>query len=62
VGKNYNSALAVAGSAPFKSKMRPDMVDAEVSYEKPAPGQYSKQQLNKTFTQTIQVTRKQRSP
>ena len=62
VGNKYNSALAVAGSAPFKSKLRPDMIDEEASFEKPAPGQYSKQQLNKTFTQSISVTRKQRSP
>lgn len=28
----------------------------------PAPGQYSKQQLNKTFTQVISVSKKQQSP
>ena len=49
-GKSHNSALAVAGSAAFKSKQRPDMIDALKSYERPAPGEYSKQQLNNTFT------------
>ena len=42
VGKSNNSALAVAGSAAFKSKKRPDMIDAIKSYERPAPGEYSK--------------------
>ena len=43
VGKSHNSALAVAGSAAFKSKKRPEMIDALKSYESPAPGEYSKQ-------------------
>lgn len=42
-GKSHNSALAVAGSAAFKSTVRPDMIDALKSYERPAPGEYSKQ-------------------
>lgn len=45
VGKSHNSALAVAGSAAFKAKTRPDMIDTEKSYIMPAPGDYSKQQM-----------------
>ena len=52
-GKKFNSALAVAGSAAFKTKTRPGMIDEAKNYEKPAPGAYHKQQLNKTFTQSI---------
>jgi hypothetical protein len=36
----YNSALAAAGSAAFKSKQRPDIIDREASYERPGPGEY----------------------
>ena len=60
--KKYNSALAVAGSGPFKARQRPFMINEEKSTEMPAPGQYSKQQLNNTFTQTISVSKKSRSP
>jgi len=60
--KKYNSALAVAGSGPFKARKRPFMINEEKSIEMPAPGQYSKQQLNNTFSHTMSVSKKQRSP
>ena len=41
-GKKFNSALAVAGSAAFKVKSRPGIIDEAKSYEKPAPGEYNK--------------------
>jgi len=43
VGRAYNSVLNVAGSAAFKVKTRPHIIDAQQSYERPAPGQYNKQ-------------------
>ena len=42
VGLSNNSALAVAGSAPFKTLKRPDMINRAASYEKPGPGDYNK--------------------
>jgi len=36
----YYSALAVAVSAAFKSKQRPDIIESEASYERPGPGEY----------------------
>lgn len=51
VGKSHNSALAVAGSAAFKSEKRPDMINALKSFERPGPGEYTNQQLNRTFMQ-----------
>ena len=42
VGRSHNSALAVAGSAAFKAQLRPGMIDAEKSFNMPAPGDYGK--------------------
>jgi len=49
----HNSALAVAGSAAFKSQKRPDIINYLAAYDRPCPGEYNKQQLNKTFTAAI---------
>ena len=42
VGRKHNSALEVAGSAPFKSQKRPDIINRAQSVERPAPGSYDK--------------------
>ena len=59
VGKSHNSALAVAGSAAFKSGKRPEIINAAKTFDMPAPGEYTKQQLNRTFMQAMrQITKK----
>ena len=62
IGKAHNSVINTSGSAPFKAKKRPEIIDFQQNYDMPAPGDYRKQQMNKTFSLASKKHPKDRSP